>query len=552
MLKTGDIFLASHPDDESRVETGPLLIIGISGNSGDITAAALTNEIDRYNSAQFTEPLSSADLEEGSLKGDYIILLDKIMTFPPEHCEKLASLKKDKLDKAMRTFSHYAGYSHYLSRLDTRKASVSYIPPSGKVLDERELFNMIDASLDMWLTAGRFHDKFESEFAGYLGVEHALAVNSGSSANLLALSALTSHRLGSRRLKEGDEVITVAAAFPTTVTPVIQNGLVPVFVDVETGTNNIDPARLELAISDKTKAVFIAHTLGNPFDIDKVLELRQKYGLFLIEDNCDALGSKYNSASLSSEQYTGTFGDIATFSFYPAHHITMGEGGAVATNNSLLHKIMLSMRDWGRDCWCPPGKDNTCKQRFSQKHGQLPNGYDHKYVYSHLGYNLKITDWQAALGVAQLRKLRGFIEKRKENFTQLHKQLRPLEEYLVLPRSTGRSDAAWFGFPVTVKQNSKFNKAELVKFLEENGVGTRELFAGNILRQPLFLNNKIRMRIENSEYLLSDALTEDNYSMLPNTDILMNNTFWVGIWPGLNRKEIEYTARKIIDFITSR
>jgi CDP-6-deoxy-D-xylo-4-hexulose-3-dehydrase len=553
VLQTGDIVSLLLPGkEENRNRMNTFLVIGSCDTSHNITVARLTTEVDRYNSGQFTEPLSYADLEEGSLKEDCIILLDRIATVKTEQCEKVDSLKKDKLDKALRTFSHYAGYSYYKSTLNTSGPG-SYIPPSGKVLDEKDLFSMIDASLDMWLTAGRFHNDFEDKLAGFLGAGYVLAVNSGSSANLLALSALTSHRLGDRRLKEGDEVITVAAAFPTTVAPIVQNGLIPVFVDVEPGTYNIEPAQIESAVSEKTKAIFIAHTLGNPFNLDTVLELREKYNLFLIEDNCDALGSRYSltaGTNASNERYTGTFGDIATFSFYPAHHITMGEGGAVSTNDSQLSNIMLSMRDWGRDCWCPTGKDNTCGQRFSQQHGKLPAGYDHKYVYSHLGYNLKITDWQAAIGLSQLQKLPRFIEKRKENFKLLYNRLKQFGEHLILPRSTDNSDAAWFGFPITVKKNDKFDKRSLVRFLEENNIGTRQLFAGNILRQPVFVNNEIKMRIGNSGILLSNMLTENDYKRMPNTDMIVDSTFWIGIWPGLNREKIEYMAQKIGEFIS--
>ncbi len=551
MLQIGDIVSPLHPYEEEQDEINLFLVIGSSDTSSSLTSAALSTRTYLHNSRKFAEPVSSTDLEEGSLKDACVVLIEEITAINPDRYKKVASLKKDKLDRILRTFSHYAGYSHYKSITNTKIPS-GKIPPSGKVINEEELFNMLDASLDMWLTAGRFHDEFEKSFAEFLGVRHALAVNSGSSANLLALSALTSHRLGEDRLKEGDEVITVAAAFPTTVAPIIQNGLTPVFVDVEPGTYNIDPEQIESAISERTKAVFLAHTLGNPFDLDRIMKLREKHNLFLIEDNCDALGSRYKLNSKENahgEKYTGTFGDIATFSFYPAHHITMGEGGAVTTNDPRLNKIMLSIRDWGRDCWCPTGNDNTCNQRFSQKHGQLPAGYDHKYVYSHLGYNLKITEWQAAIGLSQLRKLPGFIEKRKENFMHLYNGLRPLKEYLLLPRSSGNSDAAWFGFPITVKKNDKFDKSGLVKFLEENGIGTRELFAGNILRQPLFLNNRIQMRIANSGALLSNGLTENDYKMMPNTDMIMNSTFWIGIWPGLNKAEIEYMVQKISAFV---
>ncbi|KAA5805703.1 lipopolysaccharide biosynthesis protein RfbH [Thermoanaerobacterium thermosaccharolyticum] len=404
----------------------------------------------------------------------------------------------------------------------------TYIPPSGKVLDEDDLINLIDASLDMWLTSGRYAKEFEKQFTEFLGIRYCSLVNSGSSANLIAISALTSYKLGDRRLKPGDEVITVAAGFPTTIAPIIQNRLVPVFIDVELGTYDYDVNQIEKAISDKTKAIFMAHTLGNPFNLDKVIELAKRYNLWVIEDNCDALGAKYRG------KYTGTYGHIATFSFYPAHHITMGEGGAVVTDDPELHKIILSFRDWGRDCWCPPGKDNTCGRRFSQQHGELPFGYDHKYVYSHLGYNLKVTDIQAAIGLSQLKKLPKFIEKRQENFRILYEGLKDLENYFILPKATENSEASWFGFILTIKENAPFNRNELINYLEKNKIGTRLLFAGNILRQPAFTNNDI-------EYKIIDNLK--------NTDIIMERTFWIGVWPGIDEKMAQYIIDVIKKFI---
>ena len=362
----------------------------------------------------------------------------------------------------------------YYNTVFGQKKDFKYIPASGKLLDFKELENMIDASLDMWLTSGRFNDNFEKEFAKYLGVKHSLTTNSGSSANLLALSALTSPKLGEKRLKQGDEVITVASGFPTTVNPIIQNGLVPVFTDCEIGTYNIDVSKIEQAITSKTRAIFIAHTLGNMFEIDRIKEIADRHGLWLIEDSCDALGAEFNGKK------AGTIGDIGTYSFYPAHHITMGEGGAVATNNTQLYKIIMSMRDWGRDCFCKPGTDNTCKKRFSMQLGNLPFGYDHKYTYSHFGYNLKITDWQAACALAQLEKLPKFLEKRKENAMYLTQKLADLTDYLILPEVKAGVNSSWFGYLISVKTDAPFSKQELIEYLEQNGIGTRQLIAGNI------------------------------------------------------------------------
>lgn len=420
-----------------------------------------------------------------------------------------------------------------------------YIPASGKVLDEEDLANLIEASLDMWLTTGRFNDEFEKEFSKFMGTKYALTTNSGSSANLLAVSSLTSHKLGERQLKKGDEVITVAAGFPTTVNPIIQNGLVPVFVDVELETYNIDARKIEEAISEKTKAIIVAHTLGNPFNLDIIQQIAKKYNLWLIEDNCDALGATYNG------QKTGTFGDIATFSFYPAHHITMGEGGALITNNPQLYRIIMSYRDWGRDCWCKPGVDNTCKNRFNMQLGNLPFGYDHKYTYSHLGYNLKITDFQAAIGLSQLKKLPQFLEKRKENANYLLQKLDDLKEHLILPKVCENAQSSWFGFLLSVKENSKYSKQELVKYLEENGIGTRQLFAGNMLRQPMFVENNIELKIGNSNVINSKDLNESHYKLLPNTDFIMNNTFWVGVYPALNEKDLDKTSNIIHKYFSN-
>lgn len=399
----------------------------------------------------------------------------------------------------------------------------------GRIFDEKEVCNAVEASLDFWLTYGPYSRQFEQKFAEILSVRYAFLVNSGSSANLLAFFALTSPLLKERRIRRGDEVITVAAGFPTTIAPILQYGAVPVFVDVEAGTANIDPTQLEQALSPKTKAVMLAHTLGNPFHIHAVKDFCDKHGLWLIEDNCDALGSKYDG------RYTGTWGDIGTSSFYPPHHLTMGEGGAVYTNNPLLKKILLSMRDWGRDCWCESGVDNTCGCRFTKQFGKLPLGYDHKYVYSHFGFNLKATDLQAAIGCAQLDKLSVFTEARKRNFAVLHDGLKDLEE-LQLFEKYPESDPSWFGFLITLTEKARFTRNELVQYLEENKVQTRNLFAGNLLKHPCFesLQEDVDFRVA---------------APLINTDRIMNDSFWIGVYPGMDEGKLDYMVKKIRDFV---
>jgi CDP-4-dehydro-6-deoxyglucose reductase, E1 len=398
----------------------------------------------------------------------------------------------------------------------------SVVPVSGKVFDHTEMQHLVDSSLDFWLTTGRFAKQFEREFAKWFGVRSCLLVNSGSSANLVALSALTSPQLGDRRLLPGDEVITAAEGFPTTVNPIVQNNLVPVFLDAHIPTYNIDTTHLEAAISSKTKAIMLAHTLGNPFNVAAVMETAKRHNLWVIEDTCDALGATYNG------QKAGTFGDLATISFYPAHHITMGEGGAVLTNNPLLKKLVESFRDWGRDCWCEPGVDNTCGKRFDWQLGELPHGYDHKYTYSHIGYNLKLSDMQAAVGVAQLEKLDGFIAKRKENFNYLLEKLRPLEQYLILPEATVHSEPSWFGFPITVREDASVSRNTLVQHLEKHKIGTRLLFGGNLLRQPAYKDIEYRL-VGSSEQ----------------TDRVMNQTFWIGVYPGLTRAMLDFIVSSI-------
>ena len=399
------------------------------------------------------------------------------------------------------------------------------VPPSGKLLGEEELQNMVAASLDGWLTTGRFNAEFENKLAGFLGVKYCLSVNSGSSANLVAFNTLTSSKLGERAIKKGDEVIGVAAGFPTTVNPIIQFGAIPVFVDVDIKTHNINVDLIEAAITPKTKAIMLAHALGNPFNVVRVKEICDKHNLWLIEDTCDALGAEFN------DQKCGTFGDIGTLSFYPAHHITMGEGGAVFMNNPQLKVIAESFRDWGRDCYCPPGCDNTCGCRFEQKHGQLPFGYDHKYVYSHSGYNLKISDMQAACGLAQLNKLEFFIEKRRNNYDYLHKGLKSLTDFLYLPEPTFNSKPSWFGFPITLKEEAGVTRVELTRFLDDNKIGSRLLFAGNLLKQPYF---------KDVEYRVVGDLTH--------TNMTMNNTFWIGVQPSLTEDHLNYVIEKLEEF----
>lgn len=401
----------------------------------------------------------------------------------------------------------------------------SVVPPSGKVIGETELQYMVEASLDGWLTTGRFNDRFEKELAEFIGIEKLITVNSGSSANLVAFSALTSPKLGNRAIKKGDEVIGVAAGFPTTVNPIVQFGAVPVFVDVDLKTHNVNADLIEAAITPKTKAIMLAHTLGNPFDIVKVKAICDKHNLWLVEDCCDALGAKYNG------QHVGTFGDIATCSFYPAHHITMGEGGAVFSNSSQLMTIAESFRDWGRDCYCPPGCDNTCGKRFEQKLGDLPQGYDHKYTYSHLGYNLKISDMQAACGLAQLKRLPEFIEKRNQNFEYLKESLQSVTEFIELTEPTENSTPSWFGFPITLKDTSELDRVDLTKYLDQHKIGSRLLFAGNLTRQPYF---------ENIEYRIAGELS--------NTDVTMNKTLWLGIYPGLGKGQLDYITEKLEEF----
>ncbi len=405
-------------------------------------------------------------------------------------------------------------------------AGISAIPVSGKVFDAAEVVSLVDSSLDFWLTTGRYAAEFEARFAEVMGVRHALLCNSGSSANLLAVSALTSPRLGKLRLREGDEVLTVAAGFPTTVNPILQNRLTPVFVDAQLGTYDADIERLAEAVGPRTRAIMMAHTLGNPFDLDAVMQLAAEHDLWVVEDTCDAVGARYDGRPV------GSFGHLATVSFYPAHHLTMGEGGCVVTNRGALKKLVASFRDWGRDCWCDPGKDNTCGRRFDWQLGDLPRGYDHKYVYSHVGYNLKLTDMQAAVGVAQLDKLPGFIQARRHNWQYLRDGLADLEEHLLLPTPTPRSEPSWFGFALTVRPGAPFNRLELVQHLEDRRIGTRLLFGGNLVRQPAYLGAPHRV-----------------VGPLDNADVITEGTFWVGVYPGLTEPMLDFIVESIHEFV---
>jgi CDP-4-dehydro-6-deoxyglucose reductase, E1 len=443
---------------------------------------------------------------------------------------------KNELDDRLRKQAIEAAIAYYRHAHASKKEFTpgDRIAYAGRVFDESEISNLIDSSLDFWLTTGRYAERFEQEFAKFLGLEHCSLTNSGSSANLLAFMALTSPKLGERRVRPGDEVITVAAGFPTTVAPIIQYGAIPVFIDVSLPTYNIDVTQLDAALSSKTKAIMVAHTLGNPFDLAAVKAFCDKNNLWLVEDNCDALGSLYRHNGVW--KYTGTIGHIGTSSFYPPHHMTMGEGGAVYTNDSLLKRLVESFRDWGRDCWCPSGKDNTCSNRFGQQFGELPYGYDHKYVYSHFGYNLKVTDMQAAIGCAQLEKLPGFIEARKTNWKLLRDGLGGLEDEFVLPEATENSDPSWFGFLLTVREGSSLTRERIVNHLESKGIQTRMLFAGNLIKHPCF----DEMRKAGTGYRVIGDLSF--------TDRIMRDTFWVGVYPGMSEEMVAYMVDTFLGF----
>ena len=445
-------------------------------------------------------------------------------------------MDKDELKKKIEELvKEYYEKVHVQDEKNRTSKKVQY---SGRVYDDKEIINLVDAALEFWLTSGHYVDEFEKGLANYLGIKYCSLVNSGSSANLCAFMALTSPKLGEKRIKKGDEIIAVAAAFPTTVTPIIQYGAIPVFIDVTIPQYNIDIKRLEEARTEKTKAVFIAHTLGNPFDLQYVKDFCDKYNLWLIEDNCDALGSEYLYKGKWCK--TGTIGDLSTYSFYPPHHITIGEGGAVCTNNRLLYQLVNSFRDWGRDCWCNSGVDDTCRHRFTQQFGELPYGYDHKYVYSHFGYNLKATDLQASVGCAQLEKLPVFVEARKKNWAYLREQLDELSDKIVLPEKNEKSEPSWFGFLMTVKDNAGFTRDEIVKYLENKNIQTRNLFSGNFIKHPCF----DEMRNRGEGYRVIGELT--------NTDIIMNSSFWIGVYPGMNQAKLDYMIESIKEYAGER
>lgn len=524
--------------DNCGEEIRPALII--NRYKKDYIVLFITKQIDNYKDESTSFIIDNDLLAEGKLKAKSIIRLHKQNIVDGTGIgRKIGAISKKAIEKIIKriTFENINLFYQTIhkpvqtSEFAPGKSRISY---AGRVFDEKEMINLVDSSLDFWLTTGKYAERFEKEFAEFLGVKHCSLTNSGSSANLLAFMALTSPKLGDRRIKKGDEVITVAAGFPTTVAPIIQYGAVPVFVDVFLPTYNIDCSQLETALSERTKAVMVAHTLGNPFDLNAVKSFCDKHNLWLIEDNCDALGSRYFYKG--EWRFTGTIGHIGTSSFYPPHHITMGEGGAVYTNDASLKMLVESFRDWGRDCWCPSGRDNTCGKRFGQQFGELPYGYDHKYVYSHFGYNLKVTDMQAAIGCAQLEKLPSFIEARKRNWKMLRDGLAVLNDKFILPEATEGSDPSWFGFLLTVKEGAGFTRDNIVNHLESKGIQTRMLFAGNLIKHPCF----DEMRRDGHGYRVVGSLE--------NADRIMNDTFWVGVYPGMESPHIAHMIEMIKEF----
>lgn len=535
----GDIVLAEIAfTDLSETKNRPLLIVEKLQQEDFLTLPITSIGLEALKGWEIL--ITNKDFESGKIPVTSKLLLSK-----PYIVNKRLLVKKYgklqwayfkeilKLINFNRTQAYYMAVHKpfQVSPFIPGKSRVNY---AGRIFDEKELINLVDSSLDFWLTDGKYAEKFEKEFAEFLGVKHCSLTNSGSSANLLSFIALTSPGLGERSIRRGDEVITLAAGFPTTVAPIVQYGAVPAFVDVTLPTYNIDCGQLEMALSEKTKAVMIAHTLGNPFDIQRVKDFCDKHNLWLIEDNCDALGSRYFYKG--EWKYTGTIGHLGTSSFYPPHHMTMGEGGAVYTNEMQLKKLVESFRDWGRDCWCPSGQDDTCKKRFSRQRGELPYGYDHKYIYSHFGYNLKVTEMQAAIGCAQLEKLPAFIEARKRNWKLLREGLSGLADRFILPEATEGSDPSWFGFLLTVREGAGFKRDEIVIHLEKSGIQTRMLFAGNLIKHPCF----DEMRKSGQGFRVAAALK--------NTDFIMHNTFWVGVYPGMTEGMLEFIVERISEF----
>lgn len=526
-FELGDIVIFRYPSSSQSREEG---MFGLVYESKKDELQILYMMSEEKLDYLYPVKLTSGDLIDGNLLQDYFVISGRMLLIKKESVvRKLGRISVQKIDEILRQMAFNIFEKHYnvVHKKDEEFIpGKTYIRYAGRVYDAEEMKYLVDSALDFWLTAGRFAEEFESKMADFLGVKYCILTNSGSSANLLAISALTSPKLDDKRLKPGDEVITIAAGFPTTVAPIVQNGLIPVFVDIDLGTYNVNVGKLKEAISERTRAIFLAHTLGNPLDLDPVMELVDKYDLWLIEDNCDALGTRYKG------RYTGTFGYLATLSFYPAHHITMGEGGAVLTDDTQLKRIVVSLRDWGRDCWCSPGCDNTCGKRFGWQFGSLPFGYDHKYIYSHLGYNLKVTDMQAAVGVAQLKKLPEFIRKRRENFQKLYEGLRQFEDFFIFPQVVEGAEPSWFGFFLTIKDDAPFSWRDIVSFLESHKIATRLLFAGNMVRQPVFEGIKYKV--------VGD---------LKNTDKVMNDGFWIGVYPGLEDEEINYVISKFDEFI---
>jgi CDP-6-deoxy-D-xylo-4-hexulose-3-dehydrase len=564
-IEVGDVWLSAVAyTDKSGEKIRPVVIVEKIYHD-DYIYIPLTSNLKQQRESEIV--LDTDDVATGKIIKSKALLHKSCVINSKLLQKKIARLNKEAISKVLKGYIFYKT-KHYYQTIHKTVQELPFMPGkskinyAGRIFDEKELINLVDSSLDFWLTTGKYTEKFEEEFPKFLGVKYCSLVNSGSSANLLAFMALTSQELGERRIKKGDEVITVAAGFPTTVAPIIQYGAMPVFVDITLPTYNIDCSQLEEALSDKTKAVMIAHTLGNPFDVKTIKDFCSKHNLWLIEDNCDALGSRYRRwervkarkgerekgrkgkseiGRLDEEWgYTGTFGQIGTSSFYPSHHMTMGEGGAVYTNDIQLKRIVDSLRDWGRDCWCPSGHDNTCRKRFDWKLGELPHGYDHKYIYSHFGYNLKVTDMQAAIGCAQLEKLPSFIEARKKNWKLLRDGLSNLSDRFILPEPTPDSDPSWFGFLLTVRKNAGFTRDEILNHLETNGIQTRMLFAGNLIKHPCF----DEMRKNRQGFRVVSAL--------PNTDRVMMDAFWIGVYPGMREEMLLYTIEKIKEFVISR